>query len=98
MKSVLIVEDHIELASQMKKHLEENGYEVLMAASYADALEKMNVHIALALLDIDLPDEEGHHLIKFLKERSIRIMITTVVSDENFIVDVLDKGSEQVCQ
>ena len=94
MKRILIIEDNDDIALQMKKYLIKNGYEVDLAKSFYEATYKMNVGIDVALLDINLPDKEGQHLIEKLKEKDIRVIITTVKNDEDFIIEALDQGAD----
>lgn len=94
MKSVLIIEDNKEIALQMEKYLLNNGYEVELASSFYEAAYKMNVDVDVALLDINLPDKEGQHLIEKLKDKDIRVIVTTVKNDEDFIVAALDQGAD----
>ena len=94
MKKNLIIEDNEDIGLQLKKYLIKNGYEVDLAKSFYEATYKINIDIDLALLDINLPDKEGQHLIEKLKEKDIRIIVTTVKNDENFIIDALDQGAD----
>ena len=94
MKSILIIEDNYEIAVQIKKYLNNTGYEADIASSYYDALSKINIDIDVALLDINLPDKDGHHLISKLKDRDVRVIVTTVKNDEDFIIKSLDQGAD----
>jgi two-component system OmpR family response regulator len=94
MKKILIIEDNAEIAGQMGKYLSNKGYEVNIASSYYDALYKININYDVALLDINLPDKDGDYLIEKLKEKDIRVIVTTVKNDEDFIVKSLDKGAD----
>ena len=94
MVSILIIEDSEDIALQMKKYLCNNDYDVEIASSYYEALYKMNINIDVALLDINLPDKDGHHLIEKLKDKDIRVIVTTVKNDEDFIVNSLDQGAD----
>ena len=94
MKSILIIEDNKEIALQMEKYLVNNGYEVEIASSFYEANYKMNVDMDVALLDINLPDKDGQHLIKKLKDKDIRVIVTTVKNDEDFIIAALDQGAD----
>lgn len=64
MVSILIIEDSEDIAIQMKKYLCNNGYDVEIASSFYEASYKMNVDMDVALLDINLPDKNGQHLIE----------------------------------
>ena len=94
MKNILIIEDNQDIALQMKKYLLKNGYRVELAKSFYEAEYEMNIDIDVALLDINLPDKEGHHLIEKLKEKDIRVIVTTVKNDEDFIIAALDQGAD----
>lgn len=94
MKRVLIIEDNKEISMQIKKYLNNNGYDVDISSSFFDALYKINIDYDVALLDINLPDKNGDKLIKKLKEKDIRVIVTTVKNDEDFIVKSLDKGAD----
>lgn len=94
MKQILLIEDNLDIARQIKTYLEKNNYQVTLAKNYYEALYKMNVDIDAALLDINLPDKDGGDLIEKLKEKDIRVIVTTVKSDEDFIIKSLDMGAD----
>lgn len=94
MKNILIIEDNKDIAFQMKRYLSKNRYRVDIAKSFQEALYKMNIDIDLALLDINLPDKAGGDLIEKLKDKYIRVIVTTVKNDEDFIIKALDKGAD----
>ena len=94
MKQILLIEDNLDIASQIKTYLEKNNYQVILAKNYYEALYKMNVDIDAALLDINLPDKDGGNLIEKLKDKDIRVIVTTVKSDEDFIIKALDHGAD----
>ncbi len=94
MKRILIIEDNEDIGLQIKRYLLKNGYEVDLAKSFYEATFKMNVDIDVALLDINLPDKDGQHLIERLKEKDIRVIVTTVKNDEDFIIAALDQGAD----
>lgn len=92
MRKILIIEDNKEIALQMEKYLVNNGYEVELASSFYEANYKINIDMDVALLDINLPDKDGQHLIERLKDKDIRGIVSTVKNDEDFIIDALDQG------
>lgn len=94
MKKILLIEDNLDIAKQIKTYLEKNNYQVALAKDYYEALYKINVDIDVALLDINLPDKDGEDLIEKLKDKDIRVIVTTVKSDENFIIKALDHGAD----
>ena len=94
MKQILLIEDNLDIARQIKTYLEKNNYQVTLAKNYYEALYKMNVDIDVALLDINLPDRDGGNLMEKLKDKDIRVIVTTVKSDEDFIIKSLDHGAD----
>lgn len=94
MKQILLIEDNLDIARQIKTYLEKNNYQVDLAKDYYEALYKMNVDIDAALLDINLPDKDGEDLIEKLKNKDIRVIVTTVKIDEDFIIKALDHGAD----
>lgn len=94
MRKILLIEDNLDIAKQIKTYLEKNNYQVALAKDYYEALYKMNVDIDVALLDINLPDKDGEDLIEKLKDKDIRVIVTTVKSDEDFIIKALDHGAD----
>lgn len=94
MRNVLIIEDNNEIALQIKKYLAKNDYNVNVASSYYEAMDMMNIDIDVALLDINLPDKDGNYLIENFKDKDIRVIVTTVKNDEDFIVNSLDQGAD----
>lgn len=94
MRKILIIEDNKEIALQIKKYLVKNSYKVELASSFYEADYKMNVDTDVALLDINLPDKDGQHLIERLKDKDIRVIVTTVKNDEDFIIEALDRGAD----
>jgi len=81
----------------MKAILQDEGYEVDLAASGKEAIQKSQDKLYnIALLDIRLPDIEGVELLKLLKEgvpRTRKIMVTGYPSMQNAI-SALNKNAD----
>lgn len=92
MRKILIVEDEKDILKRLSMFLSEHNFNITVASSIDEVYEKTDASIDLALLDINLPDGKGDELIKYFKERDIRIIITTVKNDSNFIAEALDNG------
>jgi DNA-binding NtrC family response regulator len=94
---ILIVDDDDTIRSTMKAILEDEGYEVDLAASGKEGIKKSKeTSYNIALLDIRLPDMEGVELLKLLKPavpRTRRIMITGYPSTQNAI-EALNKNAD----
>ena len=70
-KTILLVDDEIDFVEGARTVLETAGYEVLSAGDAAGALEAMRGHeVSLAVLDVNLPDEDGYRLCRQLREQS----------------------------
>jgi DNA-binding LytR/AlgR family response regulator len=90
--SILIVEDEILIAQDLKEILEEVGYKnVFRAKNYKQAIEIIeNQNIDLVLLDINLNDEmTGIDLAKYInKHKQMPIIYITSYSDSSTIANV----------
>ncbi len=94
---ILIVDDDDTIRSTMKAILEDEGYEVDMAASGKEGVQKSkDTSYNIALLDIRLPDMEGVELLKLMKPavpRTRKIMVTGYPSTQNAI-EALNKNAD----
>ena len=94
---ILIVDDDDTIRSTMKAILEDEGYDVDLAASGKEGIEKSKeTTYNIALLDIRLPDMEGVELLKLMKPavpRTRKIMVTGYPSTQNAIV-ALNKNAD----
>ncbi|HWR58573.1 MAG TPA: response regulator [Thermodesulfovibrionales bacterium] len=73
---ILIVDDDQHIRLLYKEELEEEGYEVVVAASGAEAMELFEKENPdLVTLDILMPDMDGIKLLRQMKEKKPRIPI-----------------------
>jgi DNA-binding response OmpR family regulator len=81
----------------MKAILQDEGYQVDLAATGKEAIQKtQEIAYNIALLDIRLPDMEGVELLKLLKDsvpRTRKIMVTGYPSMQNAIA-ALNKNAD----
>lgn len=81
---VLVVEDSEFQANELRKFLEHSGYEVICAGNGVSAIHITKTqHPDIILLDVVLPDVDGHEICRWLKEmndetRRIPIIMLTV--------------------
>ena len=77
--SILIVEDEILIAQDVKEILEEVGYKnVFRAKNYKQATEIMETqNIDLVLLDIMMPQMNGLEVLEKLKTKNPKLQIST---------------------
>ncbi len=66
---ILLVEDDRILAESLKSYLESEGFEVTVATSYSEAIDKMErKEYDMYVLDVNLGDGDGIELIRDLRE------------------------------
>lgn len=94
MTKILLIEDDRGIAEQIRIYLQNKNYLVEIASTYHEAINCLDLFYDVALVDINLPDGNAESIVSKLKEKGIRIIITTVKNDENFIVAMLDKGAD----
>jgi DNA-binding response OmpR family regulator len=96
-KTILVVDDDKSILRTFSRILQKGGYEVAVAETGKEALEKAETgRYDLALVDIRLPDMDGIDLLNKMQKtmrETIKIMITGFPSLENG-VKVLDGGAD----
>jgi two-component system, OmpR family, KDP operon response regulator KdpE len=95
---VLLVEDDRELRATLRQALEVEGYEVLAAASLADA-QALLAHAGraadLVLLDLGLPDGDGTQLLAALRrDKSTPVLVLSARSGDTHKIGLLDAGAD----
>lgn len=97
---VLLVEDDRELRGTLRDALSVEGYEVLAAASHADAMAQLNHRaqqaLDLVLLDLGLPDGDGTDLLAHLRGtgRAVPVIIISARQAEGQKIGLLDAGAD----
>ena len=96
---VLVLEDDVLMQTRLQYLLLELGYqnhEIRICATVAEALNPKNNHsIALALVDLGLPDGSGISVIEALSlaQPELPIMVISAWSDANTIFQALEAGA-----
>jgi CheY-like chemotaxis protein len=72
-RRILLVEDHADTATVLTRMLERSGYEIIAAASVAEARQMAAEHMSgqgvhLVVSDLSLPDGSGLELMRALSE------------------------------
>ena len=95
-RTILIVDDDLDLSMLIQDMLEDNGYASLYAASIDEAYEVLtNNKCDLILLDINLPDGTGFTLCQELRQSSqIPIIFASARTSEDDKVNGLDMGGD----
>lgn len=97
MNKILIVEDDEAIRTGLKYYLEQESFDVLIAQTGKEALQKINnnLDIAIILLDINLPDANGFDLFKNIKEiKNFPLIFLTANDLEISIVRGIDMGAD----
>lgn len=96
MSTILLVEDNPHIMKINTRLLTLRGYEVLRAASAAEARDQLRWHpVDLIVLDVLLPDENGVELCRELKRQyPVPILFLTALSDNQNVVEGLRAGGD----
>jgi len=97
LKKILVVDDDKSILRAFTRILQKNGYEVDVAETGKEALEKAETgRYDLTLVDVRLPDIDGTDLLPKMQNtmhEAVKIMITGFPSLENG-VKALDEGAD----
>lgn len=93
---VLVIDDEPPIRKLLRMGLSTQGYEILEASSGKIALEKLTEEPALIILDLGLPDIQGHELLRTIRARNENVPIVVLSSrgDEAGKVRALDLGAD----
>lgn len=92
---ILVVDDEPQLRKLLEITLESNDYKVWLADSGKEAIQLAAHHPPeLIVLDLGLPDKNGHEILKELRTWYTKsIIILSVQNNEKDIVQALDNGA-----
>jgi two-component system, OmpR family, KDP operon response regulator KdpE len=93
---VLVIDDEPPIRKLLRMGLSTQGYEILEASNGKTALEKLSEGPALIILDLGLPDIQGHDLLRAIRARNEAVPIVVLSSrgDEAGKVQALDLGAD----
>ena len=96
MTRILVVEDQRSLLRNLVRGLEEEGYEVIPAASVSEARVALARQPDVFVLDLMLPDGSGVELLRKLRGEGLRqpILILTARDSVDDRVEGLDAGAD----
>lgn len=92
---VLVIDDEAQIRKFLDIGLRAEGYEVLLAANAAEGLAQAATRSPdLVILDIGLPDKEGHEVLAELRQWShVPVVMLSVRDAESEKVKALDAGA-----
>lgn len=98
MDKILILEDEIGIRSFVSINLKREGYEVIEAGTGSEAIEKLNSepNIAVALLDIMLPDMSGVDICRYIRDKyeNMGVIILTAKAQEDDKIEGFVAGAD----
>ena len=92
---ILIIDDEAQIRKLLEITLQSNDYIVAQAATARDGMILASSHPPdMIILDLGLPDEDGHSVLKKLREWYTNpVIILSVQSSEEDIIKALDNGA-----
>jgi len=92
---ILVIDDEVQIRKLLEITLESNDYVVNQAVNAKEGMVMAANHPPdLIILDLGLPDEDGHSVLKMLREWYTNpIIILSVQSSEEDIIKALDNGA-----
>ncbi|MBF0554170.1 MAG: response regulator [Nitrospirae bacterium] len=99
-KKILCVDDEPVNLQLLDAFLRPQGYEMLMAASGAEALELICATcVDIVLLDVMMPDMDGFEVCRYIKKneklRHIPVIIMTALTDKKERIRGIEAGAEE---
>ena len=93
---VLVIDDEPPIRKLLRMGLSTQGYEILEAPNGKASLELLSHHPALIILDLGLPDIQGHDLLRMIRARddSVPIVVLSSRGDETGKVQALDLSAD----
>lgn len=93
---VLVIDDEPPIRKLLRMGLTTQGYDILEASNGKMALEKLAEEPALIILDLGLPDVQGHELLRTIRTRNegVPIVVLSSRGDEAGKVQALDLGAD----
>lgn len=92
---ILVIDDEPQIRTLLEITLQSSGYAVKEAASARQGLIMAENHPPeLILLDLGLPDDNGHNVLKALRQWYTNpVIILSVIKNEEDIINALDNGA-----
>lgn len=94
-ETILVIDDELQIRRLLEITLSASGYKIVQSATGKEGLvDAATLHPSLIILDLGLPDADGHEILKKLREWYTKPVIVLSVRDsEKDIVSALDNGA-----
>jgi two-component system, OmpR family, KDP operon response regulator KdpE len=95
-RRILVIDDEPPIRNLLRMGLTASGYQIIEAPNGKVALEQLSEAPDLIILDLGLPDIEGHDLLRSIRGRNEAVPIVVLSSrgDEAGKVQALDLGAD----
>ena len=97
MPTIMVVDDAAFMRMRCKKMLTQSGYDVIEAATGAQAVETYKASKPDAvLLDITMPDMDGLTALKEMKklDPDVRVAMVSAMGQQSVVMDALKSGAK----
>jgi two-component system KDP operon response regulator KdpE len=93
---ILVVDDEPPIRRLLRTGLGTQGYDVIDAANGKDALDAMSEKPDLVILDLGLPDMQGHDVLRIIREsgNDVPVVVLSSRDDESGKVKAFDFGAD----
>jgi two-component system, OmpR family, KDP operon response regulator KdpE len=93
---VLVVDDEPPIRKLLRMGLSVHGYHVIEATNGKNALELLGKSPDIIILDLGLPDIQGHDLLRMIRGRNeaVPVIVLSSRGDETGKVQALDLGAD----
>jgi two-component system KDP operon response regulator KdpE len=93
---ILVIDDEPQIRRALRAGLEQNGYEVILAAAGSEALDQAALHPPdLVILDLAMPVMDGFEVCRQLREWSrVPVLVLSVREGEEDKIRALDLGAD----
>jgi two-component system KDP operon response regulator KdpE len=94
-ETILVIDDEVQIRRLLEITLSANGYQILLSSNGKEGLVAAATHHPdLVILDLGLPDIDGHEVLKKMREWSQKpVIVLSVRSAEDEIIKALDNGA-----
>lgn len=89
MKSILFVDDEVQILKALKRLFHNSNYEVLFAENAKEALQILTTRsVDLIVTDVRMPDMDGYQLLRIVKEKyplTLRVTLSGYTDSKNIL-------------
>jgi UDP-3-O-[3-hydroxymyristoyl] N-acetylglucosamine deacetylase len=97
-RTILVVDDDVAILETTSMALTDEGYDVALASSGAEALQRLESRaFDLVVLDLGLPDRPGLDLLRDIRARwpATAVVVVTGLSDTQTAVKAMSMGARE---